>query len=183
MPALHLPARTLLYLLALLCSFSGGAGWAQDSAVTPGSRVRVWTALNDKGAPTGPRRTGFATAWTADSLVLDLAGAGGSWTIPITSVSRIDVNIPRSSGQGASRIGGMGLLIGAATGAVLGYLQGDDPPLFGDEPFPFSANQKAAIYGAMAGVAGGIAGAVIGTAWPGERWERASLPGRVSPAR
>ena len=175
-------ARTVLCLLALLSSSSGGAGWAQDAAVTPGSRVRVWTELSDNGQPSGPQRTGQMAFWTADSLVLDLAGPRNQLAIPTTSVSRVDVSVPRTSGESARVRGGVGFLIGAVTGAILGYLQGGDPPLFGNEPFLFSANEKAVVGAVMLGGAGGIGGAIVGALYPGERWQRMPLPSGVSRA-
>ncbi len=81
MPPLQPSARTLLCLLALLSSFSGGEVWAQDVPVGPGDRVRVWTGFNDKGQRAGPRRTGQITTWTADSLILQTR-RGDVHTIP-----------------------------------------------------------------------------------------------------
>ena len=43
MPPHHPSARTLLSLLALVCSFSGGEVWAQDAPVTYRLGVQVWT--------------------------------------------------------------------------------------------------------------------------------------------
>lgn len=67
MSPLQPSARTLLCMLALLCSFSGGEVWAQNFSVGPGSRVRVSTGVSDTGQPRGPQTTGQVMTWTADS--------------------------------------------------------------------------------------------------------------------
>ena len=165
-----LSARTVLCLLALLSSFSGGAGWAQDAAVLPGSRVRVWTGLNDNGRATGPGTTGQLTAWTADSIVLDRTGARGPWATPITSVHQVDVSRGQANRRHAAlRMGGIGWIVGLVTGAVLYYNEDDDflPPVL-----------SAVAKGAPIGAAGGIGGVIIGALSPRERWQRVPLPGR-----
>jgi hypothetical protein len=172
MSPLQSSVRTLLCLLALLSFFSGGEVRAQEEAALPGSRVRVWTGLNERGNPTGPRRTGQITAWTADSVVLDAPGARGALAVPITSVSRMDVSRPRTVLEGAGRIGAVGVVIGGVTGAVLGIREGDD--------WFFSAKAKAVGYGIILGGAGGLAGMLVGALAPGERWQRVPLPGQVS---
>jgi hypothetical protein len=175
MSPLPLSARTLLVLLALLSSFSGGAVWAQDVAALPGSRVRVWTATDEQGRPSGKPTKGQVMAWSADSLVLDLPEAQERWAVPLISISRLEVSRGQTSKlQGALKIGAIGWLIGLATGAVLHY--------DGDSFFPPWLNAVAE--GAPFGAAGALVGALVGANRPGERWELVPLPGqvRVSPS-
>lgn len=68
---------------------------------------------------------------------------------------------------------GIGLLAGAASGAVLGFISGDDPPGW----FSFTAGQKAAMgalgLGLLGAPIGGLAGAIGGT---DQRIEWAAMP-------
>ncbi len=175
MPLVPLSARTL-FCVVLLCSFSGGEVWAQDAAALPGSRVRVWTEVNNKGHPSGPRTTGQITVYTTDSLVMDPAGAGGPLAMPLNSVSRMDISLGRRSrGMGALRGGSLGLIIGGVTGMALGFASGDD------DSFLFNRWQdKAFILSVMLGTPSTLVGSIIGANRPGERWQRVPLPGRVS---
>lgn len=165
--------RTLL-VCTLLVAGAPISALTQDAAVTPGSRVRVWTEINDKGRRTGPRTTGRVTTWTKDSLVLDPAGAQGLRAIPITSVSRLDVSQGQTSRrQGALRIGATGWLVGLGTGAVLSYRE--------DDNFIFPPVINAVARGAPVGAVGAVVGAILGANRPGERWsKRVPVPGRVS---
>ena len=54
---------------------------------------------------------------------------------------------------------GIGVLSGAATGALLGFLSGDDKPT---TFFPLSAGQKALVGGIFFGVVGGAVGGIAG---------------------
>ena len=68
---------------------------------------------------------------------------------------------------------GKGFLIGAAGGAVVGLLSGDDPPGF----LSLTAGDKALVLGITLGTGGVVIGAIIGAAnSTGER-ELAPLPG------
>lgn len=164
----------VLCAVLVLGTFSSAA--AQEASVATGSRVRLWTEVNEKGRPAGPRTMGQIAAWNSDSLILNPVGAGNRRSIPITSVSRMDVSRgQRSMGMGALRGGALGLIIGGATGMVLGYTSGDD------DSFLFNRWQdKAAIFSVMLGTPGTLVGAVVGANRPGERWERVAVPARVS---
>lgn len=169
MSALHLSALSPLCLLALLSCFSGGAAWAQNTAVSLGSRVRVQTGFSDKGQPRGPRATGQLTAWTADSLVLDPAGEQARWAVLITEVSRLEVSRGRESKrESVLRWGALGFVLGLTTGALLNY----------DETSFFSPVLTAIATGAPVGVAGALVGAVIGANRRSERWEQVEMPVR-----
>lgn len=66
----------------------------------------------------------------------------------------------KRSGQGALEGLGIGLLFGATTGVVAGFLSGDDPPGW----FAMTAEEKATGLGILGGIGGGILGLPIGAA-------------------
>ena len=70
---------------------------------------------------------------------------------------------------------GIGALVGAGFGAIIGFLSGDDPPLFGGEPFLFSAEEKAVLGALAGGGIGAITGWRIGANNKSDRWEEVSL--------
>ncbi len=174
MSPLHHSARTLVVLLALLSSFSGGEVRAQDAPVDPGSRVRVWTQTNARGRPWGKPTKGTLTAWTSDSLVLD--SPRGPLAISRGSLSGMDVSRGgKSRGSAALKGAGVGFLIGAAAGTVGGLT------FCGDECERCATAEGTAVFAAsILGSAGGLWGAVIGALTAGERWERVPLPKSVS---
>ena len=67
-------------------------------------------------------------------------------------------------------MGAVGWVVGLVAGAALTY----------DEDTFFPPLLTAVVTGAPVGVAGALVGAMIGANRPGERWERISLPARVS---
>ena len=174
--------RTLLCLLALLCSVSGGAGWAQEAPVAPGEHVRVWPQTDARGRPVGIPIQGRLTTWTADSLVLD--DNNRPWTLPLGSVSRLDVSRGRASrGRGAMRGILYGVGPGILLGALLGYGSYQEPSCPSGSLCIDFGPEVAAFGGAVLGAgAGALFGGILGALSPGERWERIPLPARISNA-
>ena len=168
--------RTLLFCALFIFGFFSVAP-SQEAPASPGTRVRVWTQVNESGRPTGQQMIGEVVTWTADSLVLTHAEGRDPRAVPITSISRLDVSVEPNSKQEGERIGRMrGLLIGGLAGAVFGLLQGDDTSCTSC----YNAEDKAGMYGMLFGATGWFVGARLGASRGAERWERISLPARVS---
>ena len=116
MPALPHSARTLFCLLALLFSFSGGEMRAQHALpVSVGSRVRV----------TAPEAISYKVigqlkAVSTVSLVLAEQGRGNLFSVPLASVSTLEVSQGRRGDleTGAWLGAGAGLLGGFALGVL-----------------------------------------------------------------
>ncbi len=72
-----------------------------------------------------------------------------------TNISRVLIKGRKSE---KLKSAGLGLLIGASVGAILGYASGDDEKGW----FAFTAGQKALMYGGGLGITGGIFGLIIG---------------------
>ncbi len=122
-----------------------------------------------------------------DALTIEVGKAGAALTVPTSSVLRAQLSQHRSRGQGAARGLGLGVLGGAAAGAMIGLASGDDQctPQGGlfDCLMVFTAQEKATIGAIFLGGAGGAVGLVLGMAFPGSRWVPArdlERGGRVS---
>src|SRR5262249_6271798 len=85
-------------------------------------------------------------------------------SIPIDSLVGLQVNVGRT-GRWAQGWG-LGFLIGAGTGAVIGLASGDDPPA---TFVRFTAAEKALVAGGALAIGGSTLGALLGLVAP-QRW-------------
>ena len=76
---------------------------------------------------------------------------------------------------------GIGVLSGVATGALLGFLSGDDKPENMWDIFSFSAGQKALVGGIFFGVVGGAVGGIAGALKGAD--ESIIIPDVISPEK
>ena len=155
---------------------------AQEATAAPGTRIRV----SAQGFA-APRLVGTVVALHADTLLFAPQRGRGLIVVPLESIQRLEVSRSRSSvGSTILKYAGIGLFLGAASGALAG-------------PFVMSSgctalkkdldNQskcladlvngetrlKAAL---LFGIAGTAVGALVGAIVGRERWERV-VPGRV----
>jgi len=161
----------------------------EATVVAPGSRVRVSVGpeaksqgapvVSDKETTTAPvegeavtsARTGATVVGTVQALddkalVLRMKGDGHAVTIPLSTVSRIEVGTS-SRGKGAGR----GALFGLLGGAVIGAAAGSDCK---ESDFMCFNRTATGLGGAVLGVS---IGALIGLAFPGEAWHEGHLKG------
>ena len=108
-------------------------------------------------------RTARVLSVRNDSLLLQVAPAD-TLAVALAGVTQLDVSTGRRRHtlQGA----GIGALAGVASGALLGFADGDDPPGF----LSMTASEKAALGGATLGVAGLVIGTVVGALKVSDRW-------------
>jgi hypothetical protein len=164
--------RRIVVCPFVLCAFMlPSAIFAQAGRVpvTEGSRVRL----------SSPSSNGtFVVAGVlGDTLVLHGSAASTETvTMPLHSITKLEVARVRSRGAGALRGAGFGFLIGAVGGAGIGLASGDDPPGF----MAFNATDKAIILGVGLGGACAVVGGVLRFAAPGMRWDPVDLSQRVS---
>jgi len=149
---LRLCLATIAVLLSPL------SGWSQDPPeIVPGSRIRI----TDLGAGRSSRRSGTVVTAGADTVVLSLDTGGEAMPFPLAGISQVEVSRGDRRHVGAGI--GLGLLIGAGTGALLvGTDCEDSYGLCG----PFTL-----LGGAIGGGAGMVVGGVIGALRRTERWE------------
>jgi hypothetical protein len=139
---------------------------AQDSLpLAPGARVRV--SAPNLGVQ---HRLAHFTERRGDTLVFRSADADSMiWQLPLQRIERLEVSRGRRSGAVALGVA-LGLVGGGAIGGTLGYVGSR-----GDR-YQYAATVGAGIVGAVVGL---MVGGAIGAHYR-ERWERVSLPRRVS---
>ncbi|MDP9205097.1 MAG: hypothetical protein M3P12_06535 [Gemmatimonadota bacterium] len=130
------------------------------AVVDAGSRVRI-------AAPVfGPKKqVGTVVSLTRDTLVLRQGASIATRSVATSDITALEVSKGTYTRKGKGAL--WGLLIGAGTGAVLGYAlyeepKCSDPSLFGCN-FSIVGPDSKGSNAAYSGVAGGIVGAVIGT--------------------
>jgi hypothetical protein len=154
--------RTLL--LAVWCLTLTMPAGAQDAAtLARGARVRVTV-----GAPWSEQYTAKIDAIHGDTLLLE---GGATRVVLFRSLERLEVSQGRRGHPW--RGAGIGFLVGAVTGAVLGPYT---VPGEGD-----TAESKAVAGAVLLGAAGALSGVVIGALIKTDTWEEVPLEGlRVS---
>ena len=145
----------------IVVSFAPATPAAQAAdRFTTGDRVRVW--MSERTV------TGRVSATAADRIELQPDSGEPALSIPLATVSKVEISRGRASrGQGARAGAKWGALLGGGLGAVSLGIQHQQ---VGDGG---SSVGKAAALGAFSGgLFGGLIGAGIGAARGGDRWER-----------
>ena len=137
-------------------------GAVSSQAVEPrnGGRIRIT-------APALDNRIVHVLSIRSDSLLLLVAPAE-TLAVARAGVTRLEVHTGR---RNPLRGAGIGALIGVASGALIGFVDGDDPPGW----FAFPAEAKALIYGVGLGGTGLVIGAVVGALKVSDRWTSVPL--------
>ncbi len=171
-------------LLVAILAFVPLASATAQVPVRPGEQVRV-THPPICPADTicvGPlprqRSVGTFLAWKADSLVMETKG--DTLSVPVNLVTRLDVSRGRKS-FGAGRVGIIGGLVGAASGAIIGAASYEERQpcvlfcLFQDPEFSRTAADAAVLGAAFGAVVGYAIGRLLGSAIKTERWQEVPL--------
>ena len=174
--------RVILAVVALLLSPNdraasgmGGLAWAEDAALVTNARVRVTApAIADR------RLVGRLVAANESSLTL--AVGRKTVIVPRQALTRLEVS-RRPSRKGGWA--GIGLVVGGASGAILGYgAVARGPAVLCSLPCHRDAPENFLVGGALLGAALGTA---LGAASaPGERWETVGtgrVHARITPVR
>jgi hypothetical protein len=166
--------RSILLAAAALMLVPLGAVSSQAAQPTSGARIRITTAPNALDKRVSARYSSEAYFPAArvlsvgsDSLYLLVAPAD-TLAVALADVARLEVSSGRKrlTGKGA----GIGALVGATSGVVMGYASGDDRGWC-----CFSAGEKAVAYGVGLGLSGLVVGMVIGAFPVSERWTSVPL--------
>jgi hypothetical protein len=135
---------------------------AQDPPpIDPGARVRVSTS-----SAADERIVGTLAALQSEALVVDVEGHSEPVTLPVASVTRLEVSTGRKSKTATGA--GIGFGIGAAAGTVLALMFCSDPD---------NACGAGSFLGGsvLLGLPGAGVGALIGSGIKVERWETVPL--------
>lgn len=143
--------------------------------VSEGDRVRVSSPLL-----LGPAE-GRVLSLNESTLVLRPSPADDPVHLSLPEVQRLEVSRGRASrGHTAMKYGGIGLLAGGVTGALISYASFDEPDA-SEWCLMLCTRKETALFGGMLlGLISGTAGGIVGALSPPQRWERVPLAGRVS---
>ena len=111
MPPHHPSTRTLLCLLALLCAFSGGEVWAQDTL--PRTRVQSWTDAAAQFAPPSIHSRFHLN-------VVQTGSVPGDPLLDLSASTRLAPAISVRKRESKARRYVLGALIGGGIGALAG---------------------------------------------------------------
>jgi hypothetical protein len=116
-------ARLALSVILLLVCLPDAAAAQQLPTMSPGTRVRIWTA------PDVVPLTGKVVQQTANSLTVSPEGAEALALVDRSAITRLDVGHRRSRGKnalyGALICGALGALVGAAGASENSFLWND----------------------------------------------------------
>jgi hypothetical protein len=160
-PANLVASLLALTLLTAASSLDDGAQLAADSALAPGTRVRLFLA----GEPRTARRPGLyvgtLVSATEHSIVLRPDRTRDTLEIARDSISRLQTSLGRRTHQTALK----GVAIGAVVGIVVGFAAGED--CSNNDFICFSRGETVPLGGLLGGALGGLVGALVGSQ---ERW-------------
>jgi hypothetical protein len=159
---------TGLVLAVGILAANPSAGVGQVASIVPGNRVRLT-------APSLGLRDAVGTVQEATdtSLVVQFDYPARLGTVDRAEIAAMDVSIRQETKIRKSA--GVGFLIGAGSGVLIGLASGDDEPGW----FSFTAEEKAAMIGVGLGLTGGVVGLVIGLVNRHDVWSSA-LPENVA---
>ncbi len=142
-----------------------------DVRLGPGQRVRVTVPRYEFARVVGTvvdiRPDTLYVRWAQRRFVGSRETRWDSVTsaVPIAAIERLEVSQGRRSRWLLGL--GLGVAVGGATGALVGYASGDDESGF----LQFSAGDKAVMLGVALGAVGGVVGLVTGALSRGDRWQ------------
>lgn len=160
---------SFVLVAAVLAADVASAVGQVATSIDPGSRVRITApslGLNEA--------VGTVKEATDDALVVQFEFPRRVGTVDRFEIGKMDVSIHPQ--RKVLKSVGVGLLVGAGTGALIGLASGDDDP---QQWFAFSAEEKALMGGAMLGVTGAVVGLIVGLVRRSDVWSP-MLPGDVS---
>lgn len=158
----HDAARWMLVAAVVIVSAVAHASAALAQAPAPvdvGSRVRVTAPSLDL-----MEAVGTVQQVSADGVLVQFEAPRRLVTLDRSTVTSMEVSVGqrRAIGKGI----GVGLLVGAGSGALIGLASGDDDPGL----IAFSAEEKALALGLGLGLIGGVVGLIAGAAHRSDVW-------------
>lgn len=162
--------RSTLCLLAVSVLPAALAAQAPCPSLAAGSTVRLH-------APSAEVYTLPRAVQPGDTVIVVPAGGRSETLIRCAQVSRVQLRVgPGARGRSTLRGMGIGFLVGAVTGATIGYLGTEE----GDESEVLGREEVAVIMGIFLGGTGAAVGGVIGFATPGSSWQDVPLRPRTA---
>jgi hypothetical protein len=170
---MRFPSLLLTVVVAVPSALYSQSVMIRAWPVAVGSRVRVLT-------PAFGKEEGTAVSVTRDSLILRAADNSEYQPIPVTQITKLDVSTGTYSRKGM--FAGIGFLIGAGAGAIVGAASYPKPTCdtrvqtcFNNFVGPGSRKGSAVLGGVLLGLVGAAVGAFVG-ATPIDTWAPVGLP-------
>ena len=164
--------RSMLCLLAVSTLPATLASQTTCPALSAGSTVRVYS-------PAVEIYTLPQAVQPSDSLMVVSTGGQNEKTLRCAQLNQVQLRVgPGPRGRSTLRGMGIGFLVGAATGATLGYL-GTEEANEGEWEI-LGREEVAVIMGIFLGGTGAAVGGVIGFATPGSSWQDVPLRTRTA---
>lgn len=158
--------RSMLCLLAVSMLPATLAAQATCPSLAAGSTVRLYS-------PAAEVYTLPQAVQPADSVIA-VSDGGNAKTIRCAQLNQVQLRVgPGPRGRSTLRGMGIGFLVGAATGATLGYLGTE-------EAEPLGPGEVAVIMGIFLGGTGAAVGGAIGFVTPGSSWQDVPLRTRTA---
>lgn len=159
------PPNFILFL-AVLCFGLFENLFAQEAPpIVPGARIRVSAPSFSRD-----RLIGTVASKSADTLVVKVENGAAPLSIPLVSITRLEVSRGKvARGVNALKGAGIGLLVGAGVGVVAGLVI-DDP-----QNNEITAGAWALFGAGVLGGAGLLTGGIVGFARSNERWKKVPL--------
>lgn len=164
--------RSMLCLLAVSVLPATLAAQANCPSLAAGSTVRLHS-------PSAEVYTLPRAVQPADSVIVVSGGGRSETLIRCAQLSQVELRVgPGARGRSTLRGMGIGFLVGAVTGATVGYLGTEE----GDEGEweILGREEVAVIMGIFLGGTGAAVGGVIGFATPGSSWQDVPLRPRTA---
>ena len=149
----------VLALASLAADVSSVVGQATASTV-PGSRVRLTAPSLGLS-----KAVGTVQAATDQALVVQFEYPRRLETVDRSRIAAVEVSTPGQ--RKILKSVGVGFLVGAGSGALMGLASGDDPP---QQWFAFTAEEKAAMLGVGLGLTGAAVGLIVGLVRRNDVW-------------
>lgn len=159
---------SFVLVAAVLVADAASAVGQVIPSIGQGSRVRITApslGLNEA--------VGTVKEATDEALVVQFEFPRRVGTVDRSEIGKMDVSIQPQ--RKVLKSVGVGLLVGAGTGAIIGLASGDDQGTF----LAFTAEEKALMGGAVLGLTGVVVGLIVGLVRRQDVWSPV-LPGDVS---
>ena len=163
----HFSITAFVLALALLAADASSVVGQVTASTVPGSRVRLtapYLGLSEA--------IGTVQEATDEALVVRF-----EYPRRLETVDRSEITAMEVSTRGQRKVlksVGVGFLVGAVSGVLIGFLSGDDQGSF----LAFTAEEKAVIFGIGLGLTGAAAGLVVGLLRRPDVWSP-TLPANV----
>lgn len=157
----------LVFVAAVLAADVSAVVGQVAPSIGRGSRVRITAASLELSEAVGTVQEA-----TREALVVQFEYPRRVSTVDRSEIGKMDVSIQRQ--RKVLKSFGVGLLVGAGSGVLVGLASGDDQNCF----ICFTAEEKALVVGAMLGLTGGAVGLILGLVRRQDVWSP-TLPENV----